>query len=111
MELGDLIKAKRKEKKLTQRKLAAIIKVNYVQICNYEKGKVKPTQSIMEKISGGLDIPKAVYEKYFIPQKNITKEELESAFKMVLKADLPLEDRTALHSICVSLLGHNLKFV
>lgn len=109
MELGELIKTKRNAKRLTQRNLAEISKVNHVQICKYEKGQVRPTLAVMKRISEKLDIPEKQYQKYFHPSKDTTLEELEDAFKQLLKAKPPVEDINALHLLCISLLVHNKK--
>lgn len=94
---------------LTQRNLAEISKVNHAQICKYERGQVKPTLPVMERISKRLDIPERQYQKYFLTPKDTTIEELENIFKQFLNSNPPVEDINALHLICISLLGHNKK--
>lgn len=109
MELGELIRTKRRATGLTQRKLAEISKVNHVQICKYERGQVKPTLAVMERISQKLDIPVKQYQKYFLTPNDTTIEELEDIFKQFLNSNPPVEDINALNLICISLLGHNKK--
>lgn len=106
MKLGELIRAKRHASGLTQRKLAEISKVNHVQICKYERGQVRPTLAVMERISQKLDIPEKQYQKYFLAPKDTSIEELEDIFKQFLNSNPPVEDINALHLICISLLGH-----
>lgn len=58
---GQLIKAVRKERQWSQRQLANLSGVHYVQICNYEKGITCPSNDTMDKIGKALQITWNLY--------------------------------------------------
>jgi transcriptional regulator with XRE-family HTH domain len=55
--IGKLIKDKRTEKNLSQRKLAELCGMSYSHICRLEKGENVPTIDTLTKIAGALEIP------------------------------------------------------
>jgi transcriptional regulator with XRE-family HTH domain len=55
--IGKLIKYKRTEKNLSQRKLAELCGMSYSHICRLENGENVPTIDTLTKIAGALEIP------------------------------------------------------
>jgi len=55
--IGDLIREKRTEKKISQRKLAELCGMSYSHICRLEKGENIPTLDTITKISNALGVP------------------------------------------------------
>lgn len=109
MELGEIIKAKRKEKKLTQRQLGKIAEVNFVQICNYENGKVKPTEAVMERLARHLEIPGDFYSIFFESGTDVSVKDLENSFDWVLNNAISKEDLVALQSLLRIIIKHNIE--
>lgn len=56
MEIGNRIKAARKEKKLTQKALAEKLNVSTITIQNYENGRRKPNIEMINKIAEVLGV-------------------------------------------------------
>lgn len=56
MEFKDRLRAIRKEKELTQRELADIIKSNNNTVSNWEKGVSRPTMPVIETIANALRV-------------------------------------------------------
>ena len=55
MAIGDRIKTLRQEKKLTQKDLAALVGLTYVQIGRYEKQKSSPSSEVLQKLAEVLE--------------------------------------------------------
>lgn len=89
--IGNIIKEKRNEKKLSQRKLAELCGMSYSHICRLEKGENIPSTDTIIKISKALDIPlsywkdktesRGALDEYF---ERLTKEEI-SVFMPLFK--------------------------
>ena len=56
MTLGEMIRKKRTEKHLTQRKLGAIMNTTNIEICNIENDKAKPNLKTLYKLAQALEI-------------------------------------------------------
>ncbi|WP_343828290.1 helix-turn-helix transcriptional regulator, partial [Clostridium subterminale] len=59
--IGDLIKEKRTEKNISQRKLAELCGMSYSHICRLEKGENIPTLDTITKISNALGVPPDIF--------------------------------------------------
>lgn len=59
--IGDLIKEKRTEKNISQRKLAELCGMSYSHICRLEKGENNPTFDTITKISNALGLPPTTF--------------------------------------------------
>jgi transcriptional regulator with XRE-family HTH domain len=55
--IGIRLKKMRAERNLTQRELAKLSKVSYVQIAKYEKDKSNPTPKVIGKLASALNVP------------------------------------------------------
>lgn len=73
MTIGEFLKEKRKEKRLSLRQLAYKIKLSHTNIADIEKGTIKKESSIL-RILGGL---------------NLTPEENEEALALLVKDTTP----------------------
>lgn len=66
MNVGEYIKEKRKQKKLTQLKLAEIVNIDVTVVSRIEKGIRKPQSNIIKKLSKALGVDeKELSEHYF----------------------------------------------
>jgi transcriptional regulator with XRE-family HTH domain len=59
---AELLKIARSKKNLTQRELAKLAGVGYVQICKYETGKALPRPKVVSKIAGTLGVPESYFD-------------------------------------------------
>lgn len=60
IKIGDKIKIYRKQKHISQKKMAEILKIPYSTYSNYENNNRTPTADILKKIAAALDV--SVYE-------------------------------------------------
>ncbi len=76
-ELGELIKAKRKQKQLTQEELSEIAGITDVYLRDLERGSYTATWVICLKICTVLDIDLSdIRKKYIIPEINETQKHM-----------------------------------
>ena len=70
MNVGEYIKEKRKQKKLTQLKLAEIVNIDVTVVSRIEKGIRKPQSNIIKKLSKALGVDeKELSEHYFADKR------------------------------------------
>ena len=81
-EVGKLISKKRKEKKITKKKLAEILDVEEECITYWEKGKCLPFFNKMPQLSQTLDVP--LYELMGNNEEVITNKLLKKCYLMML---------------------------
>lgn len=55
MKIGDRVKELRKQKKLTQAKLAELVNLTYIQIGRYEKHKSNPSADVLQRLADALE--------------------------------------------------------
>ena len=84
-EFGEMIKAKRKQKKLTQEELSELAGITDVYLRDLERGSYTATWVICLRICTALDIDlKDIQNKYIVPeitemQKNMKKRGIDKA--------------------------------
>ena len=86
MTVGERIKDLRVQKKLTQNKLAALVRLSYIQIGRYETKKSNPSSDVLQRLATALDttadyIIKGTEEDAMAAQ--LTDKELLKQFKQV----------------------------
>ena len=91
MTIGEKIKTLRKEKKLTQQKLANAIGVNVQTVRSYESGKYKPKPEVIHKLAKALNVdPSELYNPFFevgqLVIQNLPQEALQSAAQSAAQA-------------------------
>lgn len=95
VELGEMIKTKRKQKELTQEELSEIVGITEVYLRDLERGSYTATWIICLKICTALEINlHYIEEKYIIPeitemQKNLSKRKNLKKLKKRRKIGLP----------------------
>lgn len=83
-ELGETIKNKRKQKRLTQEELSEIVGITEVYLRDLERGSYTATWIICLKICAALDIDlKEIQRKYIIPE--ITELQRKQSLKKNIK--------------------------
>lgn len=81
-ELGQIIKSRRKQKKLTQEELSEIVGITDVYLRDLERGVYTATWIIWLRICTALDIDlKYIQEKYIVPE--LTKEKISVGEKKI----------------------------
>ena len=82
-EFGEMIKTKRKQKKLTQEELSELAGITDVYLRDLERGSYTATWVICLRICTALDIDlKDIQKKYIVPeisemQKNMKKRDID----------------------------------
>lgn len=98
---GSRIKELRKNKKITQEKLAEIIGVEPQQICRIEKGACFTTFETLEKLSTALDTP---IQDFFNYAHLKTKNEILKILSTTLK-ELPEDKLQTIYKVIMSIIN------
>lgn len=98
---GSRIKELRKNKNITQEKLAEIIGVEPQQICRIEKGACFTTFETLEKLSSALNIP---IQDFFNYNHIKTKNELLKAINNSL-SELPEDKLRTIYKVIMSIIN------
>ena len=72
--IGEKIRDRRKDKGLTQKRLAALLKIQYQSVQDWERGRTKPATGKIQRLCEILDINPAVLlleEKDGLPCENV----------------------------------------
>jgi transcriptional regulator with XRE-family HTH domain len=69
MNVGDYIKEKRKERKLTQLRLSKLIDIDVTVVSRIEKGIRKPQSNILKKLSKALSVNEQELKEYYFADK------------------------------------------
>ena len=77
MKLGQAIREKRKEKKITQRDLAKKMRITNAYLSQLEQGKKKVSGDLLEASSKALDIPIPMLIWYAVEEHDIKPERRE----------------------------------
>ncbi|MCE2732192.1 MAG: helix-turn-helix domain-containing protein [Flammeovirgaceae bacterium] len=107
MKIGEFLALKRRQLGLSQKQLASLSGINYVQINRYEKNVSAPTKSTMEKLAVSLKIPKHIL---FNDTNYIQKEILRHEIDTIISFDIPDKELRALRELTGIILD-NLKKV
>ena len=90
MTVGENIRNIRKEKGLTQKKLAELCGINEVQIRQYELGKANPKIETISKIADALNVP--IGKILIIVNNNKSAEEREKEKMIAEEAEKIIEE-------------------
>lgn len=85
MDFPKTLAALRKEKNLTQQKLADIVEVHVIQIRRYEKGSAQPTLDVIRKLSVALNV--SADKLIFGENERGPDEDLRLQFEAISKFD------------------------
>lgn len=78
---AEQLKKLRKERKLSQKKLAELAGLGDVQISTYENGKVIPTRSSLINLANALKVPVTFFDDSLVyPEAFISRDELLNEF-------------------------------
>lgn len=83
MNLGDTIKMMRKERRITQKKLAEDIGISDTALYNIEKNKSFPPKETISKICKGLGVPVAHLMISCLTEEDVPPEKRE-AFNLLI---------------------------
>ncbi len=90
-EFGEMIKAKRKQKKLTQEELSELAGITDVYLRDLERGSYTATWVICLRICTALDIDlQEIQRKYIIPEIAEIQKHMKSPEKITLPPCLPM---------------------
>lgn len=77
MDLGRGIKILRKQKKITQKRLAELSEISTNALCSIERGQSTPSKATIEKICSSLNVPESYLVLFSITEDDIPEEKRE----------------------------------
>ncbi|MCZ8022853.1 MAG: helix-turn-helix transcriptional regulator [Cyclobacteriaceae bacterium] len=107
MKIGEFLELKRRQRGLSQKQLASLSGINYVQINRYEKNVSTPTKNNLEKLAVSLKLANHILinDTNYI-QKEILRHEIET----VISFDVPENQIKALREM-VGIILNNLNII
>ncbi|MHC5217970.1 helix-turn-helix domain-containing protein [Enterococcus sp. LJL128] len=87
MEFGEILKALRKKKRLTQKELADILFLEQTTISSYENGKIQPTAKTINDIANFFDVSSDYLLGRPDKRKNKLEQVIDSTFDELKSED------------------------
>ena len=85
MNIGEKIKALRKQKGITQTELGKKCEISQVQIARYENGVNRPSQKVLKKIASGMEVPVNFFDDIYSINDNVLDAEYDRLKKVLVK--------------------------